>query len=133
MSATKMSDFDSILAEYTGQVNACLNDVLEEVAEQALDVVSNEAKSQSKVVNSGRDWSDYIAEMHIVKELDKFGTPHYIVCVGGDKYRLTHLLENGHATRNGGRTRAFPHFAKGQEWLDKDAEEILRKKLEAMK
>ncbi len=35
----------------------------------------------------------------------------YIWYVKGSEYRLSHLLENGHATRDGGRTKAF-HFIK---------------------
>lgn len=50
------------------------------------------------------------------------------VTVHNRNYRLTHLLENGHLTRNGvTRARAFPHIAPAEENAAKKVDELLRR------
>lgn len=45
-------------------------------------------------------------------------------------YRLTHLLENGHQLRQGGRARAYPHIKYGEELAKKRMEELAKEAIE---
>ncbi|MFQ8989189.1 MAG: hypothetical protein ACLR6T_11005, partial [Intestinibacter sp.] len=44
-------------------------------------------------------------------------------------YQLTHLLEFGHATRNGGRTQAQPHIRKVEEKYGTKFADLLENKI----
>ena len=48
-------------------------------------------------------------------------------------YQLTHLLEFGHATRNGGRTKPQPHIRPTEEKYKKEFEQELKKKIGGIK
>lgn len=49
--------------------------------------------------------------------------------IGNKKYQLTHLLEKGHKTSNGGMTRAFPHWSTAQQVIEQKMEEKIRTRL----
>ena len=48
-------------------------------------------------------------------------------------YRLTHLLEFGHATASGGRTKAFPHISTVNEHAVEEAEKEIKRAIEKIR
>lgn len=101
------------LTEYT-------NDVQEELLEAADEVAKDAVKELKRT--SPKDKGIYAKSWTKRKIADGF-----VVC--NKRYYLTHLLENGHVKRGGGRVRAIKHIAPVETQVINDFEDKVRRAL----
>ena len=80
--------------------------------------------------NSPKRFGRYARSWSVKETPGRPGEPMRYTVYNKKYYRLTHLLEKGHAKRSGGRTRAIPHIAPAEETAKEkfiqDAETIIR-------
>lgn len=118
------SAVNAILADYKGVVDEQVEYATQKVAEEtAANVTANINTTDMK-------GKKYRKSIRTKKLTEKDGHYSSTVYARPPYYRITHLLEHGHATRNGGRTRAFPHWAEAEQEAIRDYEALLRKELE---
>lgn len=104
---------------------------ISEVVENVSNRVGKEATSELKE-ESPKLTGDYAKGWRLKK--DKVGKNRYIVKIHNKtNYQLTHLLEDGHVTRNGGRTKAIPHIRPVEEKYAKKFEQELKKDIGGIK
>ena len=95
-------------------------ETLEEYADLAADNVKQAVKDAGETVkkeirgNAPKDTRDY-AKSWAVKKLKETSNSITMTVYSRNRYYLAHLLEFGHAKRNGGRVAGKSHIAPGEE------------------
>lgn len=115
-----------IMTDYKGAIDVDVQKIAERVGKETAKKVRDNASSAGfggtgKYV---RSITSSTAKGHGA------GYSGRVVYAKAPGYRLTHLLEHGHATVNGGRTRAFPHWESAEREGVAEFEKELREAIE---
>lgn len=114
------------MKEFQQSVDYDLVYVTQKVARQAAKNV------QANITDSGiRGTGEYKKSIKARTIKDSPLSKKSVVYADKPHYRLTHLLEHGHAKLNGGRTRAFAHWEPAEQKAIDDFVKELREAIES--
>lgn len=113
---TIMKELDDLAEDTT--------DTVKKVVQEAADTAVKELKATSpkKTGKYAKSWTQ--------KKVKETSSGKEIV-VHARRYQLTHLLENGHAKRDGGRVAARVHIKPVEEHVSEKLENDIRRKIES--
>lgn len=105
--------------DFAKAVKEALEDYSDEVIQATKNAVDKTAKEVNeeikKRVSFNQRTKKYVRAFKIKTVEETRFNKSQVWYVSNGQHRLSHLLEFGHATKNGGRTRAFPHIKYGEE------------------
>lgn len=122
------------LNEYRDYADETLAKDIEAAANLAKDEVKNKAPVHKGVYTNldkrNRQPGTYKKSWKVKKDMKDPRRPAATVYASGGNYRLTHLLEHGHAKRNGGRVRGIEHIAPAEALAERKLEQDLARHLQ---
>lgn len=125
--AIQASDLEKEVMKYLQEYK---EDIDEDVIE-TVDAITQEARDELKKTSPRRNIprsGQYYKGWAVKLSKRQTGVYHKVIW-NKTNYQLTHLLEFGHATRNGGRTRAIPHIRPVEEKYNVEFVDRIKKKI----
>lgn len=127
MSTVKVDELADLIAEYMGNYSQGVTDGVK----KAVDIVSKETNEEiKKHITFKQPTGKYVKAFRIKKSYEDGYKKINNWYVGNGQHRLTHLLEKGHALRQGGRSKAYPHIKYGEELAQRRMEELAKEAIE---
>lgn len=108
MSSITPNDLSKEIQKYLQEYKEEIDEDVQDETDKAIASAKTELRSISPK-NTGNYASGWAVKSK------KYSNGYYKVIWNRKAYQLTHLLEFGHATRNGGRTKAQPHIRPTEE------------------
>ncbi len=107
------------LQEESERTDTAMKKALQKTASQVRKEISENAPKRTG--KYGKSWT--------TKKTAEKSQSLQIVVHSKNRYQIAHLLEHGHAKRNGGRVEAQPHIAPAEEHGAENFDELLKKYL----
>lgn len=104
-------EINKALQEYSDNVAEKVDKIIDDVAKET--IIKLKETSPKKTGKYSKSW-------RITILYDGKGNKR--ISINNKIGHLTHLLENGHALKKGGRVRAFPHIRPAEQWAIKEVE-----------
>lgn len=115
---------NELLLEYGDQIRWRINEAMPKVAEETVQFFKTDSRIPDRTGDYKKGWR--------AKAWGMSSAYQGVTIYNATDWQLTHLLENGHAARDGGWVEARPHIIYANEFAQKRLVEMVKEEIESI-